>query len=185
MQISLPERLDDGVAALRPLRADDAEPYAAAFREDLDLGRLLGLETDPDEAPLRERFQAQGSTSEDCAFVQLAIADATSDAFCGEMLVHSLSERHRRGEIGFWVAPDDRGRGLASRAIALTLDWLFGELDLLRVEMTTTPENEVVPALANRLGFTREGLLRARNIERGQRVDLVWFGLLREEWRGG
>jgi RimJ/RimL family protein N-acetyltransferase len=49
--------------------------------------------------------------------------------------------------------------------------------------MTTTPENPAVPALAQRLGFTQEGVLRSRNVERGQRVDLVWFGLLREEWQ--
>jgi RimJ/RimL family protein N-acetyltransferase len=59
---------------------------------------------------------------------------------------------------------------------------MFEALDLLRVEMTTTPDNPVVPALGRRLGFSQEGVLRARNFERGQRVDLVWFGLLREEW---
>ena len=41
-----------------------------------------------------------------------------------------------------------------------------------------------MPALAARLGFTHEGVLRARNVERGRRVDVVWFGLLREEWAG-
>ncbi len=49
--------------------------------------------------------------------------------------------------------------------------------------MTTTPENPSVPALARRLGFAQEGVLRKRNVERGQRVDVVWFGVLREEWR--
>ena len=50
--------------------------------------------------------------------------------------------------------------------------------------MTTTPENPAVPALARRLGFTEEGRLRARNVERGQRVDILWFGVLQEEWPG-
>jgi len=49
--------------------------------------------------------------------------------------------------------------------------------------MTTTPDNAAVFALARRLGFTQEGVLRKRNVERGQRVDVVWFGVLREEWR--
>jgi RimJ/RimL family protein N-acetyltransferase len=50
--------------------------------------------------------------------------------------------------------------------------------------MTTIPENQIVPALARRLGFRQEGILRRRNVERGRRVDIVWFGLLREEWQG-
>ena len=50
--------------------------------------------------------------------------------------------------------------------------------------MTTTPDNQAVFALARRLGFVQEGVLRRRNVERGVRVDVVWFGVLREEWAG-
>lgn len=182
VNISVPQRLEDGYVALRPMRAEDAGPYVAAFCEDEALGRLLGVEPDPDEASVRQRIEAQLERAEERKSVRLAIADGAKDAFWGEVIVHSLQEQHRRGEIGFWVVPAQRRRGVASHAIALTLSWLFGELDLLRVEMTTTPENRVVPALARRLGFKQEGVLRSRNIERGRRVDIVWFGLLREEW---
>lgn len=184
MKVSLPERLDDGHVALRPLRADDAAAYAGAFQDDPALGRLLGVDTDPDVLSVRERTAAEAGRGDDVEYVRLAIADPHTDAFWGEIIVHSLRAPHRRGEIGFWVVPGQRRRGVGARAVALALDWLFGELGLLRVEMTTTPENGVVPALAKRLGFTHEGVLRARNVERGQRVDIVWFGLLREEWSG-
>ena len=50
--------------------------------------------------------------------------------------------------------------------------------------MTTTLDNVAVHAVARRLGFQREGMLRKRNVERGHRVDVVWLGLLREEWIG-
>jgi RimJ/RimL family protein N-acetyltransferase len=66
----------------------------------------------------------------------------------------------------------------------LVVSWAFERLDLLRVELTTTPDNVVVPKLARRLGFTHEGTLRKRAVERGQRVDILWFGVLREEWVG-
>jgi ribosomal-protein-serine acetyltransferase len=67
--------------------------------------------------------------------------------------------------------------------VTLAISWAFDTYDLLRMEMTTTPDNPAVRALAQRLGFSQEGVLRARNVERGRRVDIVWFGLLREEWR--
>jgi len=184
VKIGLLDRLGDDHVILRPMHTDDAAAYAGAFQDDPDLGRLLGIEADPDEASVRERIEAQAQRAEDTNFVQMAIADAATDSFWGAMIVHSLHEQHRRGELGFWVVPAQRGRGVGSRAVALTLSWLFEELDLLRVEMTTIPENQVVPALAQRLGFKQEGLLRARDIERGQRVDVVWFGLVREEWAG-
>jgi [ribosomal protein S5]-alanine N-acetyltransferase len=181
VKIALP-RLGDGHTTLRPLTIDDVPAYAEAFQDDPELGKLLGIDSDPDEASLRERINAQKLETEERTFLQLAIADPKTDAFWGEVIVHSLNDRHRRGEIGFWVVPSQRRCGVAFDAISVTLDWLFSELDLLRVEMTTTPANEVVPAIARRLNFTYEGLLRARNLERGQRVDVLWFGLLREEW---
>jgi ribosomal-protein-alanine N-acetyltransferase len=173
VRIELPE-LSDAVVALRPLRADDAVPYAAAFRADPDLGRLLGVEEDPDESAVRDRVQ-------ELRGVELAI---DVEGFVGAATLHALDWRHRRGELGFWLVPGARGRGLATRAVGLLVDWAFEALDLLRVEMTTTRDNAAAATVAERLGFVREGMLRKRNIERGRRVDLVWFGLLREEWRG-
>ena len=46
--LGLPARASDGVVALRRLRDGDAEAYAAAFVADPELGRLLGVECDPD-----------------------------------------------------------------------------------------------------------------------------------------
>jgi RimJ/RimL family protein N-acetyltransferase len=175
-EIELPERLDGGDVVLRRLRADDSPAYAAAFRDDPELGRLLGVDEDPDEQAALERV---GRADE------LAIADPESDAFWGTVLLHSFDERHRHCEVGFWLVSDARGRGVGSAAVRLVVPWAMEQLDLLRVEMTTTPDNAGVDALAAKLGFTREGVLRKRNVERGKRVDVVWYGVLREEWTRG
>jgi RimJ/RimL family protein N-acetyltransferase len=182
MRIEVPERVADGRVAVRAMRIDDAEPYAAAFADDPDLGRLLGMQSDPDEKTIRDWIERLPQRADEGASVQLSIADAVSDAFWGVIHLHSLDWQSRRCEVGFWVIPEQRHRGVGSRAVSLTVSWVFNNLDLLRVEMTTTPENAAVPALAKRLGFTHEGTLRARNIERERRVDILGFGLLREEW---
>jgi ribosomal-protein-alanine N-acetyltransferase len=182
VEIELPVRLTDGVVALRRPRDADAAPDAAAFREDADLGRLLGMEHDPDEAAILERLRHGAERARDGAGAALTIADVESDAYLGSVVLHSFDWHHRRCEIGFWLIPRARRRGFGARAVALAVSWAFDELDLLRVEMTTTPDNAAVAALAARLGFAREGILRQRNVERGQRVDVVWFGVLREEW---
>ncbi len=161
---------------------DDVPAYAGAFARDPELARLVGFEEPLDEHGALEQIERMVTLAEEGAALEAAIADPGTGAFWGSMLLHSFSVRHRRCEVGYWVIPEVRGRGIGTRAVALVLRWGFGELDLLRIEMTTTPENEVVPALAARLGFTREGVLRARNVEQGRRVDIVYFGLLREEW---
>jgi RimJ/RimL family protein N-acetyltransferase len=86
--------------------------------------------------------------------------------------------------VAFWLIPGARRRGVASEAVRLLVSWAIRELDLLRVELTTTADNAPVDAFARSLGFTREGVLRKRNVERGRRVDVVFYGVLREEWQG-
>ena len=78
-------------------------------------------------------------------------------------MIHSVHPRHRRAEIGAWVAPRARRRGVGSAALTLALDWAFGDLGLERVEIMALPENEIVADIAGRFGFTREGVLRKRN----------------------
>jgi hypothetical protein len=71
--------------------------------------------------------------------------------------------------------PDD-----GSAAFQLVLDWAFDEPALERIEITALPQNVSIPHLAE-LGFTYEGTMRKRNVERGRRVDLLLWSLLREE----
>jgi [ribosomal protein S5]-alanine N-acetyltransferase len=182
MEIPLPETLGGDGVVLRRLRVEDAEAYVAAFGADPDLGRRLGMEEDPKEAPIRERAARMPELARSGRLVEFAVAERAGGAFLGSMMLHSFDAKHRRCEVGFWLVPGARGRGIGSRAVALAVTWAFTDLDLLRVEMTTTPDNAGVFAVARRLGFTQEGVLRQRNIERGRRVDVVWFGVLREEW---
>ena len=173
-----PEALAGDGVTLRTLRVDDAPAYAAAFRDDPDLGRLIGAETDPDEAAVRERI---ANAAERAGF-ELAIAAGGADAFEGVVAVHGIEPDHGRAEVGFWLVPQARGAGLGARAVGLVVSWLF-EHGMRRVEMTTTPDNDAALVLARRLGFEQEGVLRQRAIERGRPVDIVWLGLLRDEWR--
>ena len=182
MRIEFEGRLSDGEVTLRRLRAGDATAYAAAYREDPALGRLLGEEVDPGEVEVRERIGRQDERAAAGRSIELAIAEPATDALWGSLVLHSFDWRSRRAEVGFWLVAAVRGRGVGTAAVSLALSWAFVHLDLLRMEMTTTRENPAVPALARRLGFIEEGVLRQRNVERGRRLDIIWYGLLREEW---
>lgn len=115
---------------------------------------------------------------------EFAVVDAASDAFVGTIMIHSCDWRHRRAEVGSWIAAEARDRGYATAALTLLLEWAFTELGLERIEMTALPKNAPVPHIAETFGFTFEGTLRKRNFERGRRVDLLIWGLLRDEWVG-
>jgi RimJ/RimL family protein N-acetyltransferase len=180
-EIVVPQDLGNDRIVLRSLHESDLEPYLRAFADDPELGRLLGIEHDPDIASLRGRLERAPSLLADGRFLELAIAARDSDRLLGTLTLHSFDWHSERAELGFWVTPADRRQGIVRAAITIALDWMFSELGLTRVEMTTTPDNIPVAQLAQSLGFIREGRLRARNLERGQRVDVDYFGLLKDE----
>jgi RimJ/RimL family protein N-acetyltransferase len=164
--------LRDGVA-LRRLRARDAGPFAAAFRDDPELGVLIGTDEDPTEGGVRRFIARQPGLRARGEFLGLAVTDESRRPFLGHVMLHTLAWRHRRAEIGYWLVPAARGRGIGTAAVGLLVDWAFAELGLERIEITTTPDNGPARALANALGFTEEGVMIARNLERGRRVDVM------------
>jgi RimJ/RimL family protein N-acetyltransferase len=169
----------DGVV-LRRLRARDATPYAAAFREDPRLGPAIGAEEDPTEMSVRRFIARQPSLRARGEFLGLVVTDATEKPFLGHVMLHSVAWQHRRAEVGYWLVPAVRGRGIGATAVGLVVDWAFAALPLDRIEITTTPDNAAARALAGRLGFAEEGVMRARNHERGRSVDVVMLARLRK-----
>ncbi len=173
-------RLDDGRVVVRPLQEQDIDAYLLAFDEGESLLNLIGYE----DVPTRERVErwlGDNWTGRPEWAWEFAVADLESDAFLGSIMLHSLDWKNRRGEVGFWIEANARGRGFGSAALRLMLGWAFDELGLERIELTALPENETVPHIAAKFGFTYEGCLRQRNYERGRRVDLLIWGLLKDE----
>ena len=88
----------------------------------------------------------------------------------------------RSAEVGYWLDADFEGHGLVTRAVTAVLDHAFGPLGLHRVELRTNPTNKRSRSVAQRLGFTLEGVLReAAAFPDGRRDDMV-YGLLASEW---
>jgi len=85
--------------------------------------------------------------------------------------------------VGYWLAREARGRGLATHAVRLLARWAFAELRLARLELTCGPDNEASHHVAERCGFSREGLLRSHVPFKGARRDSVIYSLLPGEVR--
>jgi RimJ/RimL family protein N-acetyltransferase len=81
-------------------------------------------------------------------------------------------------EVGFWMAPWARGRGIMTDAVRLACRWGFDELGLGRIEWWANVGNHASRRVAQKVGFTMEGTVRARLLHRGERVDGWCGGLL-------
>ena len=83
-----------------------------------------------------------------------------------------------RAAIGYWLAPHARGRGVATRAVRLIFPLGIRGSASSRLELTCGPDNGASQRVAERCGFTREGVLRSHIPFKGARRDTVVFSLL-------
>ena len=109
---------------------------------------------------------------------QWAIADRETDEMMGTATLNRWDEENRRADVGFILAREFWGRGLAQEAVRRVLRFGFEEMNLHRVEADVDPENEASLALLERLGFQREGHFRERWFTFGTWKDSVMLGLL-------
>lgn len=86
---------------------------------------------------------------------------------------------HDIAETSYYLAQAARGKGYATRAVRLLARWAFEQNGIERLELRANPQNDASLGLADRVGFTREGIQRAsRRATDGSRFDTVVFSLL-------
>lgn len=91
----------------------------------------------------------------------------------------ALNSHRYRGTIGYWVVASARGRGVCARALRVLCAWGLGELRLERLELITDPDNVASQRCAEKVGFVREGVMRAHlRHPDGRLRDSVLFSLL-------
>ena len=95
---------------------------------------------------------------------------------------HFFNWPNRKTEIGYWLGAEYQGRGIMTRACRAMVDHAVKELGLHRVEIRCATGNMRSCAIPERLGFTREGVLRQAEWIYGVPVDSVVYSVLAPEW---
>ena len=113
----------------------------------------------------------------------LRVIAGPSDEPMGVVNLHKHEPRHRRVEIGVWLIHEYQGRGFAADAMRQMCARAFAELEVLRIQLTTLPDNEPMIRCADRVGFRREGVLRSYTFDRGRPTDNLICSMLPGELR--
>jgi RimJ/RimL family protein N-acetyltransferase len=166
---------------LRRFRASDA-PRLSEYRSDPDVARYQSWDAPftLDKAEVAVRNFAAGSP-EQPGWFQYAIEHTAERALIGDVAVR-LHDNLKQAEIGFTLATAYQGKGFATEAVSAVLDRLFRLQGLHRVMGECDARNTASAALMERLGFTREGLLRQQTFIKGEWTDDLLFGILAPEW---
>jgi RimJ/RimL family protein N-acetyltransferase len=164
--MDVPERIETEKLVLRSPRRGDGAIVNAAVQASLDeLGPWLpwagaGLSVDESEANCR-RQQAKFILREDFVFLIFARrADGQEGELLGGTGLHRIDWGLRRFEIGYWRKTGCEGRGIVTEATRAMARLAFDSLGARRVELRMDDSNERSWKVAERAGFTLEGVLR-------------------------
>jgi RimJ/RimL family protein N-acetyltransferase len=134
------------------------------------------------ETALAEWLAGQQKSANDFTF---AVRPLEEDRLLGYIELDGVLWSHQVCGIAYCIGePADRGQGYGREAVSLALAFAFHELNLHRVTLTVFNYNQPSIALAEKLGFQREGVFREFLQRDGQRHDMFLYGLLRHEWEG-
>ncbi len=168
----------DGVVRLREWRPADVADMTAACR-DPEIARWTMVPDDYREADARAFIAGRDAARRAGEALDAAVVDAVDGGLLGAVALTALDWRHERAEVGYWVAPWARGRGVATRAVRLLAAWTFTYTEIGRLDLMTYIGNAASERVAERAGFVREGVLRGFYLAKDGRRDVTMFGLLR------
>ena len=104
------------------------------------------------------------------------------DRLAGAIGLHAVDSRHRSSSIGYWLTEEYRGGGVMTKACLAVVTAVFQHYHLHRIEIRCATGNKKSCALPERLGFTREGILREAEWLYDHFVDLNVYSMLEEDW---
>lgn len=103
----------------------------------------------------------------------------------GLYFVGNINDVNGTAELGAGIGdPAYWGGGYGSDATLLAVDYAFNWLNLRRVYLQTMGNNRRAQRQVEKCGFTLEAIQRHGEHNDGQRYDMYWYGLLRDEWPG-
>ena len=114
--------------------------------------------------------------------LQFVVVSKSTESAIGTCLLFRFEEASARAELGYVLGRAHWGRGLMQEALGALIGCAFGSMGLRRLEAEVDTRNRSSARLLQRLGFTKEGLLRQRWVAKGEAKDVEMYGLLRSEW---
>ena len=172
--------LVDGDIRLEPLAPEHADAMDAIARDD-GVARFTRIPVPiPDGfgAVWLERYLRGREEGTNAGF---AILDTDTGEFLGFIALVKLELDIKEAEAGYIVASKARGRGIATRALRLLTAWAFDEFPLERIELLMSAENAGSEIVAQRCGYTRDGVLRWIHFKGDIREDTIVYSMLRHE----
>ncbi|PKR77730.1 RimJ/RimL family protein N-acetyltransferase [Halalkalibacillus sediminis] len=98
---------------------------------------------------------------------------------------NDLDWTNRIAKMGYWLSEKYQGQGIITRVARALTDYALDELKMNKVEIRAAEGNVKSRAVPERLGYVKEGRIRAAERLYDHYVDHIVYGMLAEEWKKG
>ncbi len=113
----------------------------------------------------------------------MSFAIEADGQFIGQCALFAVDDVNQTCELGIVIGDKAYwGRGYGREAVRLLLDYAFRLRNLWKVWLTVNGNNERAIRAYQACGFVEEGRQRAQVWSAGAYIDLVYMGILRDEW---
>jgi len=162
---------------LRPFRPDDVDAVLAAC-QDPEIPRWIAAVGVPYTWEDAAAFVTGEAPGQRRAGTGLTVAIEADGELVGSSGVQRIGQHPMGPEVGYWIAPQARGRGYAAEAAHALAEWAIG-LGAPRVYLVADVANTGSQTVAVRAGFHQEGVLRSYlHYRDGRRTDAALFSRL-------
>lgn len=86
-----------------------------------------------------------------------------------------------RARLGYWLAKPYWNQGIMTEAVSRYVDYAFAELEVVRLTAEVFAWNDASARVLRKTGFMQEGRFRRHREKDGDLVDVLYFGLLRDD----
>jgi RimJ/RimL family protein N-acetyltransferase len=161
---------------LEPLSAEHV-PGLDAIAQDPEVQRNTYVPSPPPADFGQSWLERYEQGREDGTREGFAIVDAEDGSFLGIAVAVRIDEEANEAELGYILAPEARGRGAATEALRQLTEWGFAR-GLQRLELRGNADNAASRRVAERCGYTLEGVLRSVYFKEGRRSDMFIYSRL-------
>jgi len=172
---------------LRPFRESDADAVVEGCTDPLTRHWLTHLPDPYTTAEALSFIRGREEAHASGRGVHWAVADPDTDACIGAFGLNDIDQSTGTAELGYWVHPGARGRGVATEAARLIVRHTLipvddGGLGLRRLTLRAAAQNVASQRVAERAGLRPAGVWRAaQQLGDGSFTDMVVFDLLAED----
>jgi len=88
----------------------------------------------------------------------------------------------RVAEYGLWIAPEHQNEGYGADASEEIIDFAFNQMNYNKVMARVHEDNKASQKMVESIGLKKEGVLRDHTFRDGEYKDMIYYGILKDEW---